>query len=529
VNGAEAVWRTLAACGVGVCFANPGTTELDLVAALDVVPSVHGVLTLFEGVAAGAADGYGRIAGQPAATLLHLGPGLSGGIANLHNARVARTPVVNIVGEHARGHQAHQPFPLSAAQLAGPVSGWLRGAAQIEALSRDVADCVAAASGPPGCVATLLIPADLSWSASPGIAAARPPRGLGLVPGEAIVQAAQALAAGEPAALVLGSAATREPALIAAARAASASGARLFLSTFPAAIDRGAGLPAVERLAYPAAQMASQLAGLRHLVLVDTHLPVPFFAGPPASPEPPASPGRSEWPVPADCRVHWLGTASDDVTAALEQLADALGAPSAAWPAEPLDRSSRPAGALTPATFAAAVANVLPEHAIVADESLTCGFAVPAATRGAPRHEWLCGTGLAIGQGLPVATGAAIAAPGRKVLCLEADGSAMYTIQSLWTQAREGLDVTTVICNNQAYGVLRMELGRLTGGQPGPEAASLLELAGPELHFTALARSMGVPASRAYTADELVLQLDRALAEPGPVLVEAMFGSRPAG
>ena len=531
MKGAEAVLRTLGAGGVEVCFANPGTTELDLVAALDTVPQVHGVLTLFEGVAAGAADGYARVSGRPAATMLHLGPGLADALANLHNARVACSPVLNIVGVHATSHQAQAPFPLDAAALARPVSGWLRRPAARATLPSDAADGLAAAAGPPGCVATLLIPADLAWSAGGPPAQPRPARPLSGVPAADVQRAARALSSGEPAALVLGTAAARGPALIAAARAAGACGARLFLATFPAVIDRGAGLPVVPRLGYPAAVMARQLAGVRHLVLVDTHLPVPFFAAPP--PDAAAAAGRAGPPdgpapvVPPDCTVHRLGAAGDDVTAALGELADVLGAGPGDWQPAAAVRARRPAGPLGPDTFAAAIATVLPDGAIIADESLTCGFAVPEATCGAPRHQWLCGTGLAIGQGLPVATGAALAAPGRRVICLQADGSAMYTIQALWTQAREGLDVTTVICNNQSYGVLQMELARAatsTGsGRPGPAAASLLDLGHPALDFTGIARAMGVPATRARTADELVSQLGRAIAEPGPSLVEAVF------
>lgn len=515
MNGAESILRTLAAGGVSVCFANPGTTEMPIVAALDQVPEVRGVLALFEGVATGAADGYGRVAGKPAATLLHLGPGLADGIANLHNARVAQAPVVNIVGEHATGHQRFEPFPLSAVQLAQTVSGWTRTAARPECLPGDTADAVAAAVGPPGGVATLFVPADLSWSEAPEPAPPVAPRAARAVSGDAVGRAAMALSSGAPAAIVLGTPAARERALTAAARVAQATGARLYLATFPAVIDRGEGLPAVERLGYATDAMARQLAGIRHLVLVGTHAPVSFFA----------APGLPSSPVPDGCAVHWLTTADGDAAAALEELAGAVGAPpGAAGRAERQapGRPAPPSGVLTPASFAAAVGALLPDQAIVVDESLTCGFGVPAATQGAPRHEWLCGTGLAIGQGLPVATGAAIAAPNRKVICLEADGSAMYTIQALWTQARESLDVTTVICNNGAYGVLRMDLGP-AAGRAGSASASMLDLSRPTLDFTLLARSMGVPAACATTADELVTELERAIAEPGPALVEAMF------
>jgi acetolactate synthase I/II/III large subunit len=517
LNGAESVLGTLAASGVEVCFTNPGTTEMHLVAALDRVPGIRGVLGLFEGVVTGAADGYGRIARKPAATLLHLGPGLADGLANLHNARMARTPVVNIVGEYATHHRLRQPFPLDIRQLADAVSGWTRDGARSQDLAADAAEAVALATGPPGCVATLLLPADLAWSDAAAPAPAREHGTPRPASADAVRAAAKALSSGLPAALILGTGAAREPGLLAASRIARVTGARLYLSTFPAVIDRGAGLPAPERLGYPADAMRRQLAGIRHLVLADTHEPVAFFA----------VPGADEPVVPEGTVVHQLAAPAEDAVGALSQLADAVDAAGVPAARQEPARPPRPTGPLTPQAFAAAVGALLPEGAVVADESLTCGFGVPAATRGAPRHEWLCGTGLALGQGLPAATGAAIAAPGRKVLCLVADGSAMYTIQALWTQAREGLDVTTVVCNNQSYGILRQDLAQVTAGRtPGPASSGLLELSPPALDFRRLAQAMGVPATRAESADELVTQLERGLAEPGPALVEAIFARR---
>ncbi len=512
MNGAQALIRTLVASGVDTCFTNPGTSEMHFVAALDTVPQMRAVLGLFEGVVTGAADGYGRMADRPAATLLHLGPGLGNGLANLHNARRARTPVVNIVGDHATYHQRlDAPLQSDIESIAKGVSGWIRSSAHPDQVASDAAAAVAAAAGPPGQVATLILPADVSWeeAGAPAPPAAVP--GRRPVPAEVIEGVALALRSGEPAALFLGGSAVHERGLVAAGRVSLASRAKLLAETFPARLQRGAGLPAVERLAYLAELAQMQLDGVRHLVIVDAKAPVSFFA----------YPGRASELVPEGCTVHVLAGPSDDAVGALEALAEGLGAP--AEPArQAASRPPRPTGALTAQTVAAAVGAVLPEGAIVSDEGNTSGLFLAGATAGAPCHDLLTLTGGAIGQGLPVAVGAAVACPDRPVLAVEADGSAMYTLQALWTMAREGLDVTTLVLNNRAYAVLDMELGRV-GAEPGPVASGLFDLSHPPLDFVRLARGMGVPASRAGTAEELTDQLGRALAEPGPVLIEAVL------
>jgi acetolactate synthase-1/2/3 large subunit len=514
VNGAQALIRTLVGCGVDVCFANPGTSEMHFVAALDDVPDMRAVLGLFEGVVTGAADGYGRMSAKPAATLLHLGPGLANGIANLHNARRARTPVVNVVGDHATTHLRHDP-PLTSdiESLARPVSGWFRSSASPDDLAADAVDAVQGALGPPGAVATLVVPADLSWREAGDPAAGSPRRVLRTVADDVVAGAAKALRSGEPAVLLVGGEAVRARGLVAASRIANATGARLLCETFPARLERGAGLPSVERLGYLAEFTIAQLTGAQHLVLAGATAPVSFFA----------YPGVPGYLVPEGCDVHTLATASDDVAEALEALADSVGAPPDAARLEAPARPDRPTGALNAQTVAAAIGALLPEGAVVSDEGNTSGIFVSGATTGAPRHDWLCLTGGAIGQGMPVATGAAVACPDCKVLCLEADGSAMYTLQSLWTQAREGLDVTTVVLNNGSYAILELELSRVGAGDPGPRARGMLDLKHPELDFVALASGMGVPAWRATTAEDFTAQLERALSTPGPALVEAVL------
>jgi acetolactate synthase-1/2/3 large subunit len=521
MNGAQALVRTLADCGVNVCFSNPGTSEMHFVAALDAVPPLHGVLCLFEGVATGAADGYGRMAGRPAAALLHLGPGLANGLANLHNARRAGTPLLAVVGDHATYHKrCDAPLESDIGALAGTVSGWVRRPARPADLAADAAEAVAAAMAPPGQVATLILPADVSWSEGGQPAAPRAARAPAPVPDEVTGAAAAVLRSGEPCVILLGGMAVRRAGLEAASRAAQATGARLLCETFPARLERGAGIPAVERLAYLGEMAAAQLAGSRHLILAGARAPVSFFA----------YPGQPSSLVPDGCQLHVLAERSDDVCGTLAALADLL-APGAAPLPQPPQRPVLPAGQLTAESAAAVIGALLPEGAIISDEANTSGVYLPAATAGAPPHDWLTLTGGAIGQGLPLAAGAAIACPDRPVLALEADGSAMYTISALWTHAREQLDITTIIFSNRSYAILDMELDRVGAVATGQAARSLLDLSRPDLDFTALATGMGVPASRADTAPQFTTQLRRALAEPGPHLIEAAIPplGRPAG
>ncbi len=507
--GAQALIGSLVGAGIDVCFMNPGTSEMHFVSALDSVPEMRGVLALFEGVATGAADGYARIAGRPAAVLLHLGPGLANGLANLHNARRARSPVVNIVGAHATGHVRYDaPLQSDIEALARTVSGWVHTCGTTRGLAQDAMRAVAAACR--GQIATLVVPADVSWSDGGALA---PPRHAAwplAVHGDQIAAAGGVLS-GVSAMLLLGGRALSERGLRAASRISAATGARLLAETFPARMERGAGIPVVDRLAYLAEQAEAQLAGLDHLVLAGAHAPVSFFA----------YPGRHGDLVPPGCSVTVLADGDQDVEAALELLADDLAAGTAPVLADASTPVLEP-GPLTAISLASVVAASLPEHAVVADEANTSGFALPKALACAPRHTLLTLTGGSIGQGLPVATGAAIAAPDRPVLCLEADGSALYTIQALWTQAREQLNVTTVLINNAAYAILRMELARTAAGKAGERGSRMLDLSDPTPCFTQISQGLGVPATCVTTAADLEAALRRAYAEPGPHLIEAI-------
>ncbi|MFM7617302.1 MAG: acetolactate synthase large subunit [Actinomycetes bacterium] len=516
MNGAQSLIRTLVDAGVDVCFMNPGTSEMHFVAALDDVPAMRGVLALFEGVATGAADGYARVAGRPAAVLLHLGPGLGNGLANLHNARRAHSPVVNIVGDHATHHHAFDaPLDSDIDTVARNVSCWVHTTTDPALVGAAGAEAVARATAAPGGVATLILPADASWGEGGVVATPAAP----IVPGppdaNRIAAAVEALRAGAPSAIIVGDDIAGDPELLAdVARLGAATGAKVMGETFPARMRRGAGLAGLERVAYLAEFAQMQLDGLEHLITIGAKAPASFFA----------YPGRPSDLVPAGCRVTALVEPGEDVRAAVAGLLDAIDTSGVDTPRVGRARPESPVGALTGESLAAAVGALLPEDAIVADEANTTGLWLNGATAGAPPHDWLSLTGGSIGYGMPVATGAAIAAPGRRVVNIEADGSAMYTLQALWTQAHHGLDVTTVIVNNGSYAVLNMELARV-GATPGPKALEMLDLSEPALDFVALSRGMGVPASRVTTAEDLSAALAASFAEPGPRLIEAMVPS----
>lgn len=514
MNGAEALIDTLYEAGVEVCFANPGTSEMQLVAAIDRHPTMRAILGLFEGVVTGAADGYGRMADRPAATLLHLGPGLANGLANLHNARRARSPIVNIVGDHATYHLNYDaPLTSDIAGVARPMSDWLAASASPDDLAAQGANAVAAALDYPGKVATLIAPANHAWETATARAKPVSPRPAPKAAAAAIAAAAEALKSGKPAALFLGGMALREAALHEAGRIAAATGARLLCETFPARLQRGAGRVSVERLPYFGEMAAEVLKDIRELIFVGARPPVAFFAYP-------EKPG---WLSPSEARLTTLADPREDATAALAALADRLKAPAEHGRAQVPFAPSAPDGKLDPAGIGAALAALMPEHAIVSDEAATAGLALFPMTMGAPRHDWMTLTGGSIGQGLPLGIGAAVARPDRKVICLQADGSAMYTVQALWTMAREDLDVTTIIVNNGSYAILTIELARVGAGEAGAKARSLLDLTNPAIDWTAIAKGMGVPAERATTSEGFHAALKAALAVKGPRLVEAVI------
>ena len=515
MNGAEAFIETLHACGVEVCFANPGTSEMQLVAAVDRQHGMRAILGLFEGVVTGAADGYGRMADKPAVTLLHLGPGLGNGLANLHNARKAGSPVINMVGEHATYHKHfNAPLTSDTEGVAQPMSDWVRISRSERDLAQAGAEAFAVAQSYPGKVATVVVPADHAWTE--GSAAVAPPvvAAAPKAPDAAIAAAAEALKSGEgPKCLYLGGRALRADALVQAGRIAAATGARLIAETFSARHQRGVGRVAVEKLPYFGEQAEAYLAEFKTIVFCGAEPPVSFFA----------YPGKPSWLSPPGAALARLASMREDALAALTGLADALQAPaepalvqaSTSFPAEP--------GKLNSANLGAILAKLLPENAIVSDEGATQGGAAMLMCAGAKQHDWLQLTGGSIGQGLPLAVGAAVACPDRKVIAIHGDGGAMYTNQALWTMAREQLDVTTIILNNGSYAILNIELMRVGVQNPGPKALSMLDLKNPAINWSQISEGMGVPAVRVDTAEGFRAALADALAAKGPRLIEALL------
>ena len=516
MNGAEALLRTLLDAGIEVCFTNPGTSEMHFVAALDRVPGMRCVLGLFEGVVTGAADGYARIAGKPAATLLHLGPGLGNGLANLHNARKGGAAMVNIVGDHATYHlQYDTPLTSDIVAVAQPMSHWVHSSPSSEHIAEDAAQAVAAAQAAPGQIATLILPADVSWGECSGGPAAvptpAPPR---QVHEDHVQAAARALRSGEPAMVLIGGQVS-DAEIVLAARIAQHTGTRLVMDTFPARFPWGAGHPRFERLPYLAEFAIDFLKSIRRMVLVGLRPPASFFA----------YPGVPSLLAHEDCAMSVLAEPFQDRRDALERLADALGAAHADPACNAFEPPALPQGPLSTATVADTIAALLPAGAILVDEGITSSMDLFPRTRCARSHEWICQTGGAIGWGLPAAAGAAIAAPGRKVICLEGDGSAMYTIQALWTMAREKLDVTVVLFANKDYAILQLEYMRVGATNMGDNARGMMHIGRPDIDFAALARSMGVNAWRAGTSEEFVEAFGTAMSTPGPHLIEAMMPS----
>jgi acetolactate synthase I/II/III large subunit len=513
MNGAESLVRTLVAGGVEACFTNPGTSEMHFVAALDKVEGMRCVLCLFEGVATGAADGYARMAEKPASTLLHLGPGLANGLANLHNAHRARSPMVNIVGDHATYHRRFDaPLTSDIEMLARQYSAWLRTSEDSTAVAADGAEAIAAARTAPGQIATLILPANTAWGEGGEIATMPAVPARAKASEDALRGAVEALRSGEPALLFLGDKAVRARGIELASRIAAATGARVLAQTSNSRMERGAGRIPVERLPYPVDLALAALKDVKHLILIGAISPVAFFA----------YPGKPSELAPEGCAMHRLAQPSEDQIDALERLAEAVDAPAAA-PAKRNERPGLPKGPLTPEAIGLTLGALIPENTVVCDESITTGRNFFAASHRAAPHDWLQITGGSIGLGIPMATGAAVACPDRKVINLQADGSGLYTAQALWTQARENLDVLTLIWANRSYAILRGELANVGAENPGRKALGMLSLDNPPIDWVSLAKGYGVEARRAETLDELIAGMRAGLARRGPYLVEVVL------
>ena len=517
MNGAEILIKTAAKAGVEVCFTNPGTTELPLVCAFDSVAGIRPILGLFEGCCTGAADGYGRMTDKPAMTLLHLGPGLGNGIANLHNASRGRTPVLNVIGEHATWHRsADAPLNMDIAALAETVSGWQRTITVPQNLSKDTADAITAALA--GKVATLIVPSDVQWSDSPDNKIHLSTTPDASVDKESIERAADLLRTDHKAALILGGWALRKKGLLAAARIKVKTGCDLLSERAPARMERGVGIPATEFIPYFPRQALDLLSKYQAVVLAGSAEPVTFFGWQ----------GYESRLLNDNQDICRIKAADESLPQALENLADVLGAPGSVDAAvagfSQVERPELPQGKLTAQNACFTLAALQPEHAIIVNESITSGAAYFPLGPALPPHTLLMLPGGAIGYGMPCAVGAAIACPRRPVINFQADGSAMYTVQALWMQAREGLDITTLICSNRSYHILNIEFSRSGITSPGRYAQALTDLSNPAIDWVQISKGMGVPAVAVDSCEALARELKKALDEPGPHLIEMCFG-----
>ncbi len=510
MNGAESLIRTLLGSGVEVCFANAGTSEIHMVLALDKIEGLRCILGMAETVVTGCADGYGRMAEKPAMTLLHCGPGFANGIANLHNARRANTPVLNIIGDQASYHRPFDP-PLAADTegLARAASHWVRTSGSAEQVSLDGAEAVQAARTPPGQIATVIIPADVAWTEGSVPAAPLPVPARSKVGPEVLRKVAQILRAGEQVMLLLSGPALAEAGLFAAHRIAHASGATLRTPTQVPRIARGRGRVPVERVPYVVDTALQALSGLKHVILVGAKPPMGFFA----------YPGKPSLMTPPDCSLTVLARAEQDAVAALQELADEIGAPRVVPVKEAGSKPRVVNGRFESEAFGMTLAALLPENAIVTDDSVTSGRSFFPATFNAAPHDWIQSTGGAIGHAFPCATGAAVACPDRKVVCLQADGAGMYSLQALWTQAREKLDVVDIVFANRVYKILYGEL-RSTGAEPGRASDTLFDLGRPDLDWVGLAKGMGVEAVSVETLEGFADVFRAACSRRGPFLIE---------
>ncbi|WP_439107997.1 acetolactate synthase large subunit [Congregibacter sp.] len=514
MNGAEALLQTLVQSGVEICFANPGTSEMQLVSAIGKTEEMRPVLCLFEGVVSGAADGYARMADKPAATLLHLGSGFSNSLANMHNARRAGSPVVNIVGDHASYHlQFDAPLTSNLPGIARWGSHWTEIATTPEELSAGGARAVQASMRGNGQIATLIAPADHAWDTASEAAPALPAPEVLSVRSDRISRVAEVIQSGKKTALMLGGKALREENLAQLGAIADAHDVTLMCATFPTRLQRGAGRAAVQRLPYFAEQAAEALEPFEQLILLGVAAPVSFFA----------YPGKESWLTPEHCELHTLAEPSEDADSTVSALTAALNIEKSAETLYERQIHEVNDETLNPLTIGQIMSNEMPDNAIVSDEGATCGLAMFLCTENAPPHDWLTLTGGAIGQGLPVALGAALARPDSKVIALQADGSAMYTIQALWSMARENADVTVILLNNKSYAILNIELARVGAGEPNAKTLSMLDLSNPDMDFASIATGLGIRASQARSSSEFQAQFSEAMNTPGPCLIEAIL------
>ena len=511
MNASDALIKTLVANGLEVVFANPGTSEMHLVAAIDNNPEIRPILGLFEGVVSGAADGYARMSGKAAVNLLHLGPGLGNSFANIHNAKKALSPMVNVVGDHATYHLKYNaPLTSDLDNLAKSASNWVGRSSNVEDLCGLGNQAWQQANTFPGQISTLIVPADCAWGEFNG----EIPPPLEQINSkkidESLVPKSIEALKKDKSILFIGGKFLNEECIKLAAEISSSTGCRLITDTFISRIRRGSGLPIVEQVPYFAEMAEEFLKNTSNMVFIGTNAPVSFFA----------YPGKKSYLAPDEANIIDLCSPNQDGLSALKALSDEAGSSqinSELIQSGVIDIPT--SGKLDQSTLGPLLASLMPEDAIVSDESATSGMLVTPHTWKAKPHDWLALTGGSIGQGLPLAVGAAIAKPDRPIITLHGDGGALYTIQALWTQARESLNITNIIFANNSYEILKIELDRVGAVQTGDRAESMLSLDNPKIDWIQLSKSLGVPSFMPSTVKEFIKVFSQSINEAGPSLI----------
>jgi acetolactate synthase-1/2/3 large subunit len=510
------LFKALRDAGLDTCFANPGTSEMQLVYEIGRTKGMRAVLCLQENTVTGAADGYARMAGKPAFTMLHVASGFANGIGNLHNAGRANTPMVNVVGANATYHQPnfceHELINGRVADLARPVSHWTQEARTADELGVLAALAANHARTGAGKICTLIAPTNCQWDPALAPPAPLPPPQRPQVARESIDEVATLLANGKKTALLLGSHALYGEGLELAGRIATRTGVDLLGEMWVARLARGEGRVPVRLVPYLREHAAFFLQGYEQLILLGAQLPMSTFAyqGAPLN------------KLPASCQVTALATVENDLLAVLRELAQAVAAP-----AQPGARTARasaaaPTGALSADAIGQSLCLLMPQDAILVNDGATCSPPIVNRTAGARAHDYLDGSrGGALGGGLPLALGAAIACPERRTILLQGDGSGMYASQALWSMARERTDVVVIVLRNDNYAILEVELARVREGDANDTMLSMMHLDDPVLDWVKLAEAHGVAATRATTAEEFHVQLEDALQQRGPHLIEA--------
>lgn len=510
MNGSECLVGTLINHGVDLLFTNPGTSEVGLLAEIGTSEQIRAVPVLFEGIAAGAADGYFRMTGCPAATMLHVGPGLANAWSALHNAAKARSGVVNIVGQLSEAHLEYEsPLKSDLLALATSVSDVVRYPLSSARVGIDAHAAADAAKR--GKVATLVMANDVGWS--DGAELATPPGAQNTDAHGALDPAAMtALKQGPRTLFLLGGLALDVGAQRDAAAIASATGCSVMIEWANARCERGGDLPSWARIPYPVDEAVRTLAAYDTIVLCGAAEPIAFFNYR-------NSPSRLAAP---SARVIDLHAEGADVRLALGAARRAL-ASDPARPCHPPASRYTYGAPKSPDPVSAAIAAALPEDAIIVNEAITSASDLFAASAAAPRHTWLDNLGGSIGFALPAAIGAAIGAPGRRVIALCGDGSTMYSLQGLWTMARENLDITVLVFANRAYKILINELVQASDAHLNDRTFSLLQLDNPAIGWAKLSGSLGVDATRVHSFDQLKAALTLALDTQGPRLIEVVI------